>query len=298
MRTDLMLTATDLSIGYRNDRHTRTVQQGLSFSLRSGELTCLLGTNGSGKSTLLRTIARSLPPLGGELCLAGKPIGCFGNRLFSQTVGVVLTEKGAAGGLTVRELVALGRHPHTGFFGRLDAEDREIVESALSAVGMERKAERLIAQLSDGERQKAFIAKSLAQECPVVLLDEPTAFLDVVSRIEMMNLLHDLAVKQQKTILLSTHDLEQALSVADEVVVFYAGETIEKAKAELAEIERRNELARQRIQREEQQRAAQVEEAKQKMIAQIREEGERREAELRAQLHSARKEKKQHLKRC
>lgn len=204
-----------LGIGYRNGKSITTVHKGLDFRLRCGELTCLLGANGAGKSTLLRTLAAAQPPLDGELTLLGKPISGYSERERSRTIGVVLTDKTQTGGLTVYELVALGRQPHTGFFGRLHRTDKEIIEHALHAVGILNKARRYMAELSDGERQKAMIAKALVQECPLILLDEPTAFLDVTSRIETMNLLHRLAVEEQKAILLSTHDIEQALILAD-----------------------------------------------------------------------------------
>ena len=127
------------------------------------------------------------------------------------------TDKTFAGGLSVYELVGLGRQPHTGFFGRLSKEDKRIIEEAMENVGIAHKARSYTAELSDGERQKVMIAKALVQECPLILLDEPTAFLDVVSRIEIMHLLHRLAVEQQKAILLSTHDIEQALVLSDKL---------------------------------------------------------------------------------
>jgi iron complex transport system ATP-binding protein len=130
-------------------------------------------------------------------------------------IGVVLTERTNAGGITVNELVALGRHPYTGFFGSLKATDKRIVAESLAAVGMSHKASHFVSELSDGERQKAMIAKTLAQQCPIILLDEPTAFLDVTSRIETMSLLHRLAVEQGKAILLSTHDLDLAIQMSD-----------------------------------------------------------------------------------
>ena len=135
--------------------------------------------------------------------------------MYKRQIGVVLTDKTQTGGLTVYELVALGRQPHTGFFGKLDRQDRQVVDEAIEAVGISHKAHSYMAQLSDGEKQKAMIAKVLAQECPLVILDEPTAFLDVVSRIEIMTLLHHIATAQNKAILLSTHDIEQALVLAD-----------------------------------------------------------------------------------
>lgn len=216
MRSDFILSAKKLSIGYRLGRRgEKTVHRDLNFQLNSGELTCLLGPNGAGKSTLLRTISGVQKPLNGFLEMEGRRLSDYREKEISCKIGLVLTDKTMAGGLTVFELVSLGRHPHTGFFGRLRAEDYEAVGKALTATGIADKAGNYVAELSDGERQKVMIARVLAQECPVLLLDEPTAFLDVVSRIEIMNLLHDLAMKQEKTILLSTHDLEQALLLGD-----------------------------------------------------------------------------------
>lgn len=204
-----------LCIGYKTGKTVKQVHAGLDFKLRRGELTCLLGANGAGKSTLLRTLAASQPPLGGELDLLDKSVASYSERERSRAIGVVLTDKTQVGGLTVFELAALGRQPHTGFFGRLSREDKAIVSRALHAVGIGDKAGHYMAELSDGERQKVMIAKALVQECPVILLDEPTAFLDVVSRIEIMSLLHRLAVDEGKAILLSTHDIEQALVLSD-----------------------------------------------------------------------------------
>ena len=147
--------------------------------------------------------------------ILGKPLKEYTEKERSRTIGVVLTDKTFAGGLSVYELVALGRQPHTGFFGRLSKEDKRIIQEAMENVGIAHKAKSYTAELSDGERQKVMIAKALVQECPLILLDEPTAFLDVVSRIEIMHLLHRLAQEQNKAILLSTHDIEQALVLSD-----------------------------------------------------------------------------------
>ena len=205
-----------LGIGYLlKGGKRRVVHEGLDLCLHSGEVTCLLGLNGAGKSTLLRTLCGFQPPLSGEIRLMGKPLRSFSQSDFALTVGVVLTEKTNAGGITAAELVALGRHPYTGFFGGLKEGDREVVRRSLEAVGIAHKAQSYVSELSDGERQKAMIAKALAQECPIILLDEPTAFLDVTSRIETMVLLHRLAVEQQKAILLSTHDLDLAIQMGD-----------------------------------------------------------------------------------
>lgn len=217
MKKEAVITATDLSIGYRMGKREKRVHEHLSFNLYPGELTCLLGANGAGKSTLLRTLAASQSSLSGELLLQGKPLTTYSERERSRTIGVVLTDKTQAGGLTVYELVALGRQPHTGFFGRLHKQDHVVINKALESVCIAHKAKSYIAELSDGERQKVMIAKALVQECPLILLDEPTAFLDVVSRIEIMTLLHNLALTHQKAILLSTHDIEQALVLSDKL---------------------------------------------------------------------------------
>ena len=164
---------------------------------------------------MLRTLAAAQPSLSGDLKLLGRDLSAYSERELSKTIGVVLTDRTQAGGLTVYELVALGRQPYTGFFGRLDKTDKQLVEHALQAVEIAHKARCYMAELSDGERQKVMIAKALVQECPLILLDEPTAFLDVVSRIEIMNLLHRLAIEEKRAILLSTHDIEQALVLSD-----------------------------------------------------------------------------------
>lgn len=205
-----------LSIGYRLSKGRRSVvHDGLDLRLEAGEVTCLLGLNGAGKSTLIKTLCGFIEPLGGQIDICGKPLDKYTKSELSRTIGVVLTEKTNAGGITVRELVALGRYPHTGFFGKLSSEDHNKMDRALEAVGMAHKADCHISELSDGERQKVFIAKTLAQECPIIILDEPTAFLDVTSRIETMVLLRRIAREEGRAILLSTHDLESALQLAD-----------------------------------------------------------------------------------
>lgn len=207
---------TGLSIGYLlKGGKRKVVHEALDLQLLSGEVTSLLGLNGAGKSTLLRTLCGFQPPLSGEIRLLGKPLSDYSQTRFSLTVGVVLTEKTHAGGITVYELVSLGRHPYTGFFGQLKKSDRAIIEQSLESVGIAHKAHQYVSELSDGERQKAMIAKALAQECPIILLDEPTAFLDVTSRIDTMVLLHRLATEHQKAILLSTHDLDLAIQMSD-----------------------------------------------------------------------------------
>ena len=205
----------NLSIGYRGKSGTRVVAAGINAAIRSGELTCLLGANGVGKSTLLRTLAAFQPKLDGEVLIEGQEITTFSDKELSRLIGVVLTEKPDIKNMSVRELVALGRSPYTGFWGTLHEEDWQMVDEAIRAVKIELLRDRMIHTLSDGERQKVMIAKALAQQTPVIYLDEPTAFLDFPSKVEMMQLLRQLAQTQQKTIFLSTHDFELALQVAD-----------------------------------------------------------------------------------
>lgn len=206
----------ELSIGYTlKGGKQKLVHGGLSLKLYAGEVTCLLGLNGSGKSTLLRTLCGFQKALSGSVYLQGKPLNNFSQLDFSLAVGVVLTEKTNAGGITAYELVSLGRHPYTGFFGRLREEDHRIIQESLESVGISHKAHNRVAELSDGEKQKVMIAKALAQQCPIILLDEPTAFLDVTSRIETMVLLRKLAIEQNKAILLSTHDMDMAIQMGD-----------------------------------------------------------------------------------
>ena len=205
----------NLSIGYRGKNGIRVVAAGINAAIRSGELTCLLGANGVGKSTLLRTLSAFQPKLDGDVLIEGREITTFSDKELSRMIGVVLTEKPDIRNMSVRELVALGRSPYTGFWGTLHEDDWQVVDEAISAVRIEPLRERMIHTLSDGERQKVMIAKALAQQTPVIYLDEPTAFLDFPSKVEMMQLLRQLAQTQQKTIFLSTHDFELALQVAD-----------------------------------------------------------------------------------
>lgn len=207
----------DLSIGYTSKKSTKVVADGINTTIFSGELTCLLGANGIGKSTLLRTLTVFLPKLSGDIFIQGKNIEQYPEKELATLVSVVLTEKFDIKNMTARELIGLGRSPYTGFWGTLDKEDNRIIDHAISLVKIENLSRRMVHTLSDGERQKVMIAKALAQETPIILLDEPTAFLDFPSKVEIMQLLHQLSRKTDKTIFLSTHDLELALQIADKI---------------------------------------------------------------------------------
>lgn len=204
-----------LDIGYHSKHHVHPVVTNLEATLHSGQMTCLLGANGVGKSTLLRTLSAFLPPLAGEISLMDKPLSTYSDKELARTISVVLTERIDVPDLLVTDVVGLGRTPYTNFLGQLSANDYVLIEAALHATGITHLAQRKLHTLSDGERQKAMIAKALAQDTPIILLDEPTAFLDYPSKVEMMQLLHHLSYSMQKTIFLSTHDLDLALQIAD-----------------------------------------------------------------------------------
>lgn len=207
----------DLTIGYPGKGDVKVVASDICADINSGELTCLLGANGVGKSTLLRTLSAFQPKLGGEICIQGKELGDYTDKQLSRVISVVLTEKCDIRNMSVIELIGLGRSPYTGFWGTLSKEDKEVVDRSIAMVGIPHLAQRMVHTLSDGERQKVMIAKALSQETPVIFLDEPTAFLDFPSKVEMMQLLHQLSRQTDKTIFLSTHDLELALQIADKI---------------------------------------------------------------------------------
>lgn len=215
-----MITLKNLVVGYPDGRHTRQLNHAANEEAHDGMLTCLIGANGAGKSTLLRTIAGFQLPLEGTVLLGGDDVRALSPRQRAERMAVVLTDRPDVMCTTVWEMVATGRAPFTGFWGHLSGKDRGIVTRSLRLVGIEWMADRTVASLSDGERQKVMIAKALAQQTPVILLDEPTAFLDYPSRVEVMQLLLNIAHEEHKTVLLSTHDLDLALQTADRIWLF------------------------------------------------------------------------------
>lgn len=202
-----------LSAGYGR----KVLVAGAMAQVRAGEMVTLLGANGAGKSTLLKTVCGEIAPLCGEAFVGGRNTRKVSRQELAKLLAVVNTDRVEADGLTVRELVGMGRYPYTGFFGRLDREDYRIVDEALEAVGMSEYASRGVSSLSDGERQKTMVARALAQSTPVIVLDEPTAFLDVASRVELNALLCSLAQKEGKAVLMTSHDVAQALEQSSRV---------------------------------------------------------------------------------
>ena len=212
-----VLTAGSLAVGYRHRRRAHTVLGDLDLTVRAGKLACLLGSNGSGKTTLLRTLAGSLPPLAGQVHLAGQELTSLAPTDRARHLAVVLTGGIDAGLMRVSDVVALGRHPYTGWSGRLSEADHAAIAWALEVTGATALANRPVPELSDGERQRVMIARALAQEPRVLLLDEPTAFVDLPRRLELAELLAHLARDCGLAILLTSHDLDLALRAADDV---------------------------------------------------------------------------------
>lgn len=213
----LSVTLDSLATGYIRGREETVVSRGLTAALPAGRLTCLLGRNGAGKSTLMRTLAGFQKPLAGRILIGDSDISGLTPLGMARMAGVVLTDRIEARELTVGELVAMGRAPYTDTWGRLTDIDREAVALAMEMAGISEMEGRRVSSLSDGERQRAMIAKALAQDTPVILLDEPTAFLDYPGKVEIMRLLGTLASRAGRTVMLSTHDVELALRTCHHV---------------------------------------------------------------------------------
>lgn len=217
------LATRDLAVGYRYRKARCPVIERVNLSVARGELVCLLGPNGIGKSTLMRTLARMQPTLGGTIEIDGVAIEALSASALAQRLGIVLTERVAVESLRARQVVELGRYPHSGWLGGLNARDREVVAWALDAVGAAHLADRDFARISDGERQRIMVARALAQEPVLLMLDEPTAFLDVPARVELMGLLRRLTRENDLAVVVATHDLELALRTADIVWLLTPG---------------------------------------------------------------------------
>jgi iron complex transport system ATP-binding protein len=222
-----------LTVGYGR-RPGRPVVSDISQTLVPGSFACLVGENGCGKSTLLRTMAGMQRPLSGRVLLDGRDIARLGVGERARLVAVVLTDPVDSGYLTVRDLVGFGRYPYLDWRARLGERDAAVAERAMKKVGIDALAAERMDRLSDGERQKALIARALAQDTGVMLLDEPTAFLDAPRKIEIVSILRDIAVDEGKAVLMSTHDIELALRFADRLWTVSEGAVVSGAPESLA----------------------------------------------------------------
>ncbi len=207
----------NLSIGYKQRSTEDILLSEVNSSVRQGELIAVIGRNGTGKSTLIRTLGGLHDPLGGTIMIDGNDHKSFTAQERAKKISFVSTEIIQLNHMRVYELVALGRHPYTGWLGNLSIADNEIIINAINAVGLGLKAEEFMNQISDGERQRAMIARALAQDTSILLLDEPTAFLDILHRHELVHLLYSLTRKKNKTIIFSSHDLQIAMNLADRI---------------------------------------------------------------------------------
>ena len=215
-----MIELQHLTVGYGK----KAILSDINQTIESGQLVCLLGANGVGKSTILRTIAGFQPPLCGTILLNEQDMSSFSTAQRSKAISVVLTERIEVPCMNAVDLIGMGRSPYTGFFGTLTKEDKNIIYEAIDMVGISHLSTRTFNTLSDGERQKVLLAKALAQQTPVILLDEPTAFLDFHAKVSTLRLLLRLAHETNKTILLSTHDVEMAIQLSDALWIVQNGE--------------------------------------------------------------------------
>ncbi|SNS71508.1 iron complex transport system ATP-binding protein [Belliella buryatensis] len=229
---DIILQADELAIGYGKKSQAATIAKDMSIKLEKGKLTCLLGPNGVGKSTLIKTIMGQIPPMKGKIELNGKTLSEIGPKELSKRIAVVLTDKVRLGNLTVLELVALGRTPHTNWLGNLSEQDHLKIDRAIQLTHISYIQDNVLSELSDGQLQKVMIARALAQDGDLLILDEPTAHLDLINRFEVMQLLRSIAHEEKKSILVVTHDLEIAIDTADEFWLMQCGLPLVKGTPE------------------------------------------------------------------
>jgi iron complex transport system ATP-binding protein len=212
-----LLKTDSLTIGYTHRKKQVPLQNNLNLHIREGEMVCLIGPNGTGKSTLLRTLSGLQPPLSGKILIKNKDIQHLTVSERAFLISLVLTDRVEIENATVHSLIAMGRQPYSNWWGNLSENDEKLVTDAIKMVHLENKSNHLLTELSDGERQRAMIAKAFVQDTPIIMLDEPTAHLDLPNRVEIMLLLHRLAHKTGKAVLLSTHELDMALQAADRI---------------------------------------------------------------------------------
>jgi iron complex transport system ATP-binding protein len=210
----------NLSIGYKSKSETITIAENINLGLEKGKLIALIGENGIGKSTLLKTLTGIIPPLKGEVTLLNKPLQSYKPLDLAQELSIVLTEKLPPSNLSVYEIIALGRQPYTNWLGTLSDEDKIKIEEAISLTEIQHLVNKKHGEISDGQLQIALIARALAQDTSIIILDEPTTHLDLVHKATLLKLLQKLTHETGKTILYSTHDIDLAIQMTDEMIVF------------------------------------------------------------------------------
>lgn len=223
-----VLETRDLLIGYKE----KAILPPINITLNEGSLIALIGPNGAGKSTLFKTLIAHIKPLGGKIELFGKDLSLYSSKEKASLIGLVLTERPNEMFLKVYDVVASGRCPYTNFFGKIEKEDEYIIKESLEIVNIKHLINRYFETLSDGEKQKVMIAKTLAQNTPLIFMDEPTAFIDYPSKIELFNLMKTLSKEQNKTIIFSSHDLELLLRYTDDIWIISKEKELISAKKE------------------------------------------------------------------
>lgn len=231
-----ILSAQGLSIGYHSKKNAEGIAHGINLNLTEGKLIALIGANGIGKSTLLRTLTAMQKPLAGKIELNGKDVAAYSAEALAQQLSIVLTESLPPSNLTIFELVALGRQPYTNWLGTLSTEDTAAVNNAVALTQIEHLTHKKHYEVSDGQLQKALIARALAQDTPLIILDEPTTHLDLMHKVSLLKLLKKLSAETGKCIFYSTHDLDLALKLSDEIVVMANGTTTQGTPQELIKI--------------------------------------------------------------
>lgn len=214
---NIILKVSDLSIGYTTKKKQQIIASNINISLEKGKLVCLLGKNGIGKSTLMRTIAKVQPKLAGNIEIDNQLLTSISAKALSQKIGLVLTERIPESNLTVYELIALGRQPYTNWLGTLTKDDTKHIKEAIENTNITNLANKRCDELSDGQLQKVMIARVLAQNTAIIMLDEPTAHLDIHHKIEVFNLLKSLVNEYDKTVIISTHEVQLAIQLADKL---------------------------------------------------------------------------------
>jgi iron complex transport system ATP-binding protein len=214
-----ILTTSNLCIGYSSEKENKTIASNINLTLKRGELIALIGANGIGKSTLLRTLIGIQPPLSGEVILNGKNISDYDSISFAQNLSIVLTEKLPPSNLTIFEIIALGRQPYTNWLGNLSDNDILKINEAMELTQITSLANKKHFEISDGQLQNVLVARALAQDTPLIILDEPTTHLDLLHKVSLFKLLKKLAKETNKCILFSTHDIDMAIQISDEMII-------------------------------------------------------------------------------
>ena len=222
-----ILTTSNLCVGYSSKKEIKTIASNINLSLKKGELIALIGANGIGKSTLLRTLIGIQPPLSGDVILNGKNISEYDSISFAQNLSIVLTEKLPASNLTVFEIIALGRQPYTNWLGNLSENDIWKINEAMELTQITSLAEKNHYEISDGQLQNVLVARALAQDTPLIILDEPTTHLDLLHKVSLFKLLKKLAKETNKCILFSTHDIDMAIQISDEMIIMTSENVIQ-----------------------------------------------------------------------